>query len=781
MASSSNSSEWASKPSWVSSASEHSLPRRVLRAMRRWNPRSCRALPSIGNQQESAVPANSPLDLDKKIGAICTRKVEVAMHRDEDGNLGFNLRYGPKSNDLAERKALVITKVKPGGPAFRSGCIRIGDRLVAVEGVSLQGMSLQKAQETLRSKEGFSLTKLTLEVDVVQPAVRTLSRKGPILVELHKMGGDHSLGISMCADKGIVIAAIQPGSVAYRSGTLHVGDQIIAVNGCEVNSETEVLHLIGTSPTVFHMEVMPGRREGSAKSLKPPSSPTSSNYRLGSTSTLNSSIGTLKSNKFTKSESTLTLHERSLRSRSHSHNSVSHLETLAVTLHTASQPCGITLEGSWPPVIADIEPGSAADLCGCLQPGDRILIINQTRCDCLAGSEASALLSQSSPILKLHIQFEVLEAVVPSSGVFYVKLARSGTSDLGISVSPMKMPGNAPIISKIRRGSVAHRSGALQCGDQLLEICGSRPGTQEEVIRVLQLATRQEVISLKILKCVRSRSSFANNNQLMEKNTQVYTVDLIRMGGPLGLTISGAEQRDMPITISAMKTGGLADSTGQLSVGDKLLSINGYNLNGCKLSEAYEILQNAKDTVTLQVARSDMSSAASVRTLGLSTCSTSWKSSTESDLSTMEQSEDGDCVLHSLNGRAEFKSKLTNSSSQGSIATSSCLSDVNKVTLYKDNVYEDFGFSISDGLYNKGVYVNRIREGGPADKILQHFDRILQVNKINTQDYDCCLTVPIIAKAGDKIELVIARNPFAMVLNKTEEDEWVADKPNSMP
>lgn len=53
-----------------------------------------------------------------------------------------------------------------------------------------------------------------------------------------------------------------------------------------------------------------------------------------------------------------------------------------------------------------------------------------------------------------------------------------------------------------------------------------------------------------------------------------------------------------------------------------------------------------------------------------------------------------------------------------------------QVILFKDPLYEDFGFSISDGLYERGVYLNRIRQGGPADKIglLQPFDRIIQVS-----------------------------------------------------
>lgn len=55
--------------------------------------------------------------------------------------------------------------------------------------------------------------------------------------------------------------------------------------------------------------------------------------------------------------------------------------------------------------------------------------------------------------------------------------------------------------------------------------------------------------------------------------------------------------------------------------------------------------------------------------------------------------------------------------------------EIYHVTLYKDSVYDDYGFSVSDGLYEKGVYVNRIRKGGPADIVglLRPYDRIIQV------------------------------------------------------
>lgn len=51
-----------------------------------------------------------------------------------------------------------------------------------------------------------------------------------------------------------------------------------------------------------------------------------------------------------------------------------------------------------------------------------------------------------------------------------------------------------------------------------------------------------------------------------------------------------------------------------------------------------------------------------------------------------------------------------------------------KVSIRKDLEIHDFGFSVSDGLLEKGVYVNMIRPAGPADQAgLKPFDRILQV------------------------------------------------------
>lgn len=39
--------------------------------------------------------------------------------------------------------------------------------------------------------------------------------------------------------------------------------------------------------------------------------------------------------------------------------------------------------------------------------------------------------------------------------------------------------------------------------------------------------------------------------------------------------------------------------------------------------------------------------------------------------------------------------------------------------------------------------------------------QLLQVNHVRTRDFDCCLVVPLIAESGNKLDLVISRNPIA--------------------
>lgn len=66
-----------------------------------------------------------------------------------------------------------------------------------------------------------------------------------------------------------------------------------------------------------------------------------------------------------------------------------------------------------------------------------------------------------------------------------------------------------------------------------------------------------------------------------------------------------------------------------------------------------------------------------------------------------------------------------------------------RATLFKDLTYDDFGFSICQGIDGEGSVINTVRRNGPADQCsLKAFDNILSVSKRN-KTYLCDLAFTI--------------------------------------
>lgn len=83
----------------------------------------------------------------------------------------------------------------------------------------------------------------------------------------------------------------------------------------------------------------------------------------------------------------------------------------------------------------------------------------------------------------------------------------------------------------------------------------------------------------------------------------VYTVELQRNGGPLGITISGSDDLFEPLHVSGLTEGGLAERTNAIHIGDTILAINNVSLRGKSLTEAIELLKSSDDIVTLKISR----------------------------------------------------------------------------------------------------------------------------------------------------------------------------------
>ncbi|XP_058629053.1 glutamate receptor-interacting protein 1 isoform X11 [Onychostoma macrolepis] len=888
---------------------------------------------------------------------VMFKNVEVTLHK-EGNTFGFVIRGGAHE-DRNKSRPVTITTIRPGGPADREGTIKPGDRLLSIDGIRLHGASHAEAMSIL--KQCGQEATLLIEYDVsVMDSVATAS--GPLLVEVAKSMGS-SLGLALstsmyCNKQVIIIDKVKPASIADRCGALHAGDHILSVDGTSMEYCTlaEATQLLASASEHVKMEILPHHQtrlalKGPEHALGSSFSPTSmSAYSLSSlnmntlprTMYPTSPRGTMMRRKLKKKDykSSMSLASSTVGLA----GQVVHTETTEVTLISDSiMGFGIQLQGgvfatetlSSPPLIAYIDPDSPAERCGILQIGDRILSINGIPTEDSTLEETNQLLRDSSITSKvtLEIEFDVAESVIPSSGTFHVKLPKKPGVELGITISSpsSRKPGDALIISDIKKGSVAHRTGTLELGDKLLAIDNIRLDncSMEDAVQILQQC--EDLVKLKI------RKDEDNSDEQESSGAIIYTVELKRYGGPLGITISGTEEPFDPIIISSLTKGGLAERTGAIHIGDRILAINSNSLKGKPLSEAIHLLQMAGESVTLKIKKqgelaspkqpsitgrlndlSDMEddgqagqkpgklsdiysttipsvdsaveswdgsaidatfstqAPTGFQASGYSFHSHEWRNAkpgrgslspvnssrqrnnilpdfglsvdewdrpsasgftvghdgTEpdqeenfwsqalEDLETCGQSgilreleatimsgsslslnHDPAPTRSHLGRQASFQERGSNKPQYTQANRSNTLPtdvgrkafamrrmkqeikdimspspvELHKVSLLKDSDLEDFGFSVSDGVLEKGVYVNNIRPGGPAEiGGLKPYDRMLQINHVRTRDFDCCLVVPLIAESGNKLDLVISRNPVSSQpseLNPLSNDE----------
>ncbi|XP_041901361.1 glutamate receptor-interacting protein 1-like isoform X4 [Corvus kubaryi] len=186
------------------------------------------------------------------------RTVEVTLHK-EGNTFGFVIRGGAH-DDRNKSRPVVITCVRPGGPADREGTIKPGDRLLSVDGIRLLGTTHAEAMSIL--KQCGQEATLLVEYDVsVMDSVATAS--GPLLVEVAKTPGA-ALGValttSMCCNKQvIVIDKIKSASIADRCGALHVGDHILSIDGTSMEYCTlaEATQFLANAADNVKLEILP--------------------------------------------------------------------------------------------------------------------------------------------------------------------------------------------------------------------------------------------------------------------------------------------------------------------------------------------------------------------------------------------------------------------------------------------------------------------------------------------------------------------------------------------
>ncbi|XP_063885099.1 partitioning defective 3 homolog isoform X13 [Scylla paramamosain] len=227
-----------------------------------------------------------------------TNTILVVLSNDR-GPLGIHVI--PSTDGRGHDQGLLVEGVEPAGRIARDGRIQVHDRIIEINGRSLNNVTFQKAQEIF--KDAMQTPELRLQVvkgrgsnhqrqgsctELVEGEERTVggakvasvtatrkvgsmslsSRTQAVILQSNtrKLGrrvtvnltkGPHGLGFSITTrdnpaggEAPIYIKNILPKGAAIEDGTLRIGDRLLEVNGVAVtgNSQSEVAGLLRQIP-----------------------------------------------------------------------------------------------------------------------------------------------------------------------------------------------------------------------------------------------------------------------------------------------------------------------------------------------------------------------------------------------------------------------------------------------------------------------------------------------------------------------------------------------------
>ncbi|XP_057876183.1 protein scribble homolog isoform X5 [Melospiza georgiana] len=419
----------------------------------------------------------------------------------QTGGLGISIAGGKGSTPYkGDDEGIFISRVSEEGPAARAG-VRVGDKLLEVNGVSLHCAEHHVAVEALRGS-GSSVSMTVLRERMVEPenaiTVTPLrpeddysprERRGGLRFPEDPeaaaerfstclMRNEKGLGFSIAGgkgstpyragDTGIFISRIAEGGAAHRDGILRVGDRVISINGVdmtEARHDQAVALLTAASPTIVLLVEREARAEeqpgegGSprARMHSPPPGPGDS----------------------------LSLPEDAARNHLLSKGLEDQYPIEEIHLVKAGGPLGLSIVGGSdhsshpfgihePGVfISKVIPRGLAARSG-LRVGDRILEVNGTDLRHATHQEAVNALLCNSQELSMLVRRDP-----PPPGMQEICIEKAPGEKLGISIrggakghagNPFDPTDEGIFISKVSSSGAAARDGRLQVGMRILEV-----------------------------------------------------------------------------------------------------------------------------------------------------------------------------------------------------------------------------------------------------------------------------------------------------------------------
>ncbi|XP_073699808.1 glutamate receptor-interacting protein 2-like [Garra rufa] len=218
-------------------------------------------LKNVGERVVLEVEYELPSPAPDSTSGVISKTIEICLQK-EGNSFGFVMRGG-SHEDWHRSRPLVVTHVRPGGPADREGTLKAGDRILSVDGVVLHSATLSDSLTVLTQCGQEALFQIEYDVSIMDSVTNA---SGPLLVEIAKAPGA-SLGITLTTamhrnKQAIVIDKIKPASVVDRSGALHVGDHILSIDGTSTEhcSVLEATQLLASTTDQTKLEILPAHQ-----------------------------------------------------------------------------------------------------------------------------------------------------------------------------------------------------------------------------------------------------------------------------------------------------------------------------------------------------------------------------------------------------------------------------------------------------------------------------------------------------------------------------------------
>ncbi|XP_047145373.1 protein scribble homolog isoform X1 [Hydra vulgaris] len=461
-------------------------------------------------------------DIENETVTKVYEELSTLLTRDGQ-SLGINIAGGIGTNTFQEDEQLVssgsnvdlfldegifITKVVVDGPAYKDGVLKVGDKIIKVNGVDISNYNHKEAVAVLKEsgdKVQLVVLREVTDEDQINLALNNQREKSvrfaaepevedieieTLTIPVVLIRDAKGLGFSIAGgkganpynnknDEGIYISKITDNGPAALDNRLQVGDRLLSINNVDVReakhddvvkilvNATEKVSLVAHRERVIH------------KKMKPLSQINGNVKTIGETT----KVELIPDE---RGEEPKLLVEEILLKKTSGPLGMSIVGGSDVVSH----PFGVNEPGIFVSKIMSTGEAAKTNLC----IGDRILRVNDKDMRRASHQEAVAALISNDPEIKLLVRHDP-----PPPGLKEVKISKKLGEKLGISIrggakghpgNPFDKDDEGIFISKVNSSGAASRDGRLKVGMRILEVNGISllGATHVDAVRALRTA-----------------------------------------------------------------------------------------------------------------------------------------------------------------------------------------------------------------------------------------------------------------------------------------------------